>query len=115
MVDKPPVRAPAYSTPAPLDEELTQYCSKMMSLAEKQLEAEEKSVVSKYSRMSAVSKIEKSNASFYQSMRCDNPNLNNIDDTSVMSTPEKQSITKPIRASITKTGAITTDQKLGRA
>ena len=106
MVDKPPVRAPGYSTSTPLDEELTLDWSKMMSLAERQLEAEEKSVVSKDSRISAVSKTEK--ASFYQSMMY--PNLNSIDDTSVMSTPEKQTISKPLTASITETEAITTDQ-----
>ena len=43
-------------------------------------------------------------------MRCDNPNLNSIDDTSVFSTPQKQPIIKPLTASINETEAITTDQ-----
>lgn len=72
IVDKPPLRAPGFQNSFPLGDELTMDWSKMMSLAEQQLEAEETSVVSKDSRISEVSKLS-DKSSDYQSVRCDAP------------------------------------------
>jgi len=100
IIDKPPLRAPGFRTSFPLDEELTMDWSKMMSLAEKQLEAEEKSVFSKDSRISEVSRITEQ-SSFYQSIGCDGPDIN---DASVMSN-KKPTKAKPKAASIYETKA----------
>mmetsp|Transcript_13587 Transcript_13587/g.31858 ORF Transcript_13587/g.31858 Transcript_13587/m.31858 type:complete len:633 (+) Transcript_13587:155-2053(+) len=71
LVDKPPLNSPLGSNSAfPLDEELTMDWSKMMSLAEKQLEAGIKSATSVDSRMSEASKISEK-SSVYQSVMCD--------------------------------------------
>ena len=70
MVDKPPLQPPGFNSAYPLNEELTIDWSKMMSLAEKQLEEEGRSVCSTDSRISDVSGITE-NPSMFQSVKCD--------------------------------------------
>eukprot|EP00531_Pseudo-nitzschia_arenysensis_P014786 CAMPEP_0116157230 /NCGR_PEP_ID=MMETSP0329-20121206/23236_1 /TAXON_ID=697910 /ORGANISM="Pseudo-nitzschia arenysensis, Strain B593" /LENGTH=619 /DNA_ID=CAMNT_0003654329 /DNA_START=40 /DNA_END=1899 /DNA_ORIENTATION=- len=70
IVDKPPLQPPGFNSAYPLNEELTIDWSKVMSLAEKQLEAEDKSVVSNDSRVSEVSGITE-NPSMFQSVKCE--------------------------------------------
>ncbi len=70
IVDKSPLQPPGFNSAYPLNEELTIDWSKMMSLAEKQLETEEKSVASNDSKVSEVSGITE-NPSMFQSVQCE--------------------------------------------
>jgi hypothetical protein len=81
MVDKPPLQPPGFNSAYPLNEELTIDWSKMMSLAEKQLEEEERSVCSNDSKISDISGITE-NPSMFQSIKCD---INEKYDASVIS------------------------------
>jgi len=67
VIDIPPLKPPGLRSDFPPDEELTMDWSRMMSLAEKQLEAGEKSVVSEDSHMCEASKIS-DKSSVYQSV-----------------------------------------------
>jgi hypothetical protein len=91
VVDKAPIQLQTSQPPHPLDEELTMDWSRLMSFAEKQLEAEEKSVVSKDSRTSEVSRMT-GKSSVYHSVRGDFPEKS---DSSVLS-DEIPSNMKPI-------------------
>mmetsp|Transcript_1056 Transcript_1056/g.2460 ORF Transcript_1056/g.2460 Transcript_1056/m.2460 type:complete len:672 (+) Transcript_1056:169-2184(+) len=78
IVDKPPVQTTEFSTlpnEGPHDEELTMDWSKIMSLAEKQLQAEAQSVISEDSGTSTVSSNSSGElsgkVSFYTTMRSD--------------------------------------------
>ena len=67
IVDKPPIQPPGFNSAYPL-EELTFDWSKMMSLAEKQLKAEERSVCSHDSKMTEISGITET-PSMFESVR----------------------------------------------
>jgi len=111
MVDKPPLRAPGFRNSFPLDDELTMDWSKMMSLAEQQLEAEETSVASKDSRISEISKLSDKSSDF-QSVRCDAPGQY---DAPVMSDKSPPNM-KPVASFVYGTkAAITIDESNAKA
>lgn len=110
IVDKPPLEPTGLQTSFSPTEEQTMDWSKMMSLAEKQLEAEEKSVISEVSEMSEVNNLTFKN-SLQQSISCDEVNVNDASESAIAvdQSNVKPSVTSSVTTSSSTHATFTDD------